>query len=220
MRQDFTRPRLVLVTTPLPDGPAGADALRAALAAGDVASVAIDPAGRDEAAFQNFAEPLVAICRDREVPAVVVDDTRCAGRAKADGLHVSGGDLDTLRNAVARFAPRMIVGTSGFSTRHEALEAGELLPDYVLFGRLGGDAEAAPQAADLALAEWWAEIVEVPCVVFGGGDVETLGDAVRTGAEFVALAAAVFADPAPAVVAARVERANVLLDAVSESLAA
>jgi thiamine-phosphate pyrophosphorylase len=220
MRQDFTRPRLVLVTTPLPDGQPGADALAAALDAGDVASVVLDPAGRDAASFQLFAERLVPVCRDREVAAVVADDTRCAGRVGADGLHLSGGDVEALREAARRFAPRLIVGASGFRTRHDALEAGEALPDYLLFGSFGDDRDAAPRAADLALAEWWAEIVEVPCIVLGGADVESLGEAVATGAEFVALSAAVFSDPAPQGAAARVARANRLLDDVSAELAA
>ncbi|KAB0678749.1 thiamine phosphate synthase [Aureimonas leprariae] len=220
MRQDFVRPRLVLVTTPLPDGAAGVAALRAALEAGDVASVLIDPAGRAEAAFQPFAEDLAALCRDREVAAVVAGDTRAMGRAKADGLHLAGGDLEALGDAMRRFAPRSIVGASGFRTRHEALEAGELLPDYMMFGEPGEDRAPSPGANDAAMAEWWAEIVEVPCVLLGGSDIETLPEAVATGAEFIALSAAVFTDPSPAAVAVKVARANALLDEASESLAA
>lgn len=220
MRQDFTRPRLVLVTTLLADGESGTAALGAALGAGDVASVIVDPAGRSEAAFQSFAETLVAVCRNHEAAVLVAEDTRVAGRAKADGFHLSGGDVEALGEAVGRFAPRSIVGASGFKTRHEALEAGELLPDYIFFGTFGADLDASPREPDLDLAEWWAEIVEVPCIVLGGADVETLAEAVRTGSEFVALSAAVFADPAPASVAAKVARANALLDEISESLAA
>jgi thiamine-phosphate pyrophosphorylase len=220
MRQDFARPRLVLVTTPLPDGPAAAAALRAALEAGDAASVVIDPAGRGEAAFQSFAEPLAALCREREVAVLVADDTRCMGRAKADGFHVSGGDLAALRDAMARFAPRSLVGASGFGTRHEALEAGELLPDYVMFGGLGEDRAPSPRSEDLELAEWWAEIVEVPCILLGGADVETVPESVATGAEFVALSTAVFADPGPRAVAEKVAQANALLDQAAASFAA
>lgn len=125
MREDFIRPRLVLVTTLLPDGEAGEAALRSALAGGDVASVIVDPAGRDEAAFQLFAEALVPLIQDHGAAALVADDTRCAGRTKADGLHLSKGDLAELDEAIGRYAPKLIVGASGFSTRHEALEAGE-----------------------------------------------------------------------------------------------
>ena len=66
------------------------------------------------------------------------------------------------------------------------------------------------------MAQWWAEIVEVPCIVLGGRDVETLGDAAETGAEFIALSAAVFKDLGAA--ASRVERANTVIDAVSATI--
>ncbi|WP_235919421.1 thiamine phosphate synthase [Aureimonas psammosilenae] len=219
MRQDFTRPRLVLVTTPLAATEAGVAALRAALGAGDVASVILDPAGRSEAEFQPFAEEMVAACRDHEVAVVVADETRVAGRAKADGMHLSSGDIEELRDTVKRLAPRSIVGASGFETRHEALEAGEALPDYLFFGQLGADTAPGAREEDMALAEWWAEIVEVPCILLGGADLETLPEAVRTGAEFVALASAVFADADPASVAAKVLRANEIIDDVSKAIA-
>ena len=216
MRQDFIRPRLVLLTSLLPDGEPGVAAMRAALGAGDVASVIIDPAGRDADSFQRFAEGLVPMIQDHGAAAIIADDTRCAGRVKADGLHVSGGDVTELGETIERFAPRLIVGTSGYETRHDALEAGEKMPDYLFYGRFGGDTEDAAQPDDLDMAEWWAEIVEVPCIVLGGRDVETIGDAVKSGAEFIALSAAVFKDVGTA--AAMVERANALIDAASADI--
>ncbi|MCE7028336.1 thiamine phosphate synthase [Jiella avicenniae] len=215
MISDPIRPRLVLVTTPLTDADAETKT-RAALAGGDVASVLIDPAGRDAAAFQAFAERLVPLIQAAGAAAIVVDDTRAAGRAKADGLHLSDGDLEALGEAVSRHQPRLIVGASGFETRHEALEAGERMPDYLMFGRFGGDAEAAPHPKSLALAEWWAEIVEIPCILLGGSDLATLDAAAETGAEFVALSRAVFgaeADPEAAV-----RTANATFDAFFERI--
>jgi thiamine-phosphate pyrophosphorylase len=216
MRQDFIRPRLVLITTPLPDGEAGIAALRAALGAGDVASVILDPAGRDADSFQRFAEGLVPMIQDFGAAAIVADDTRCAGRVKADGLHVTGGDVEELAETVERFAPRLIVGASGFGTRHDALEAGEKMPDYILYGRFGGDSEDAPDADDLDMAQWWAEIVEIPCIVLAGRDVGSVAEAAQTGAEFIALSAAVFGDLGGA--AAAVERANATIDAVTATI--
>ncbi|WP_425364948.1 thiamine phosphate synthase [Jiella endophytica] len=209
------RSRLVLVTTPLLDADAEAR-MRAALSGGDVASVLIDPAGQDASAFQRFAERLVPAIQAAGAAAIVVDDSRVAGRSGADGLHLSGGDIEALGEAVSRYQPKLIVGGSGFTTRHEALEAGERMPDYLFFGRLDGDNEPEPHQKSLALAEWWAEIVEVPCILMGGSDVATLDVAASTGAEFVALSRAVFgegADPA-----AVVAEANRTLDAVFERL--
>lgn len=215
---EFVRPRLVLATTLLPDGEAGERLLRAALSGGDVSSVIFDPAGRDADAFQHFAEPLVALVQDHGAAAIVTDDTRCAGRVQADGLHLTDGDAEALGEAIERYQPRLIVGAAGFQTRHDALEAGERLPDYMMFGRLGADHEDASDAADLDMAEWWAEIVEVPCILLGGGDLSTLGEAAETGAEFICLSRAIFA--APGGPAEAVARANRIFDEMTESAAA
>ncbi|WP_206452821.1 thiamine phosphate synthase [Aurantimonas marina] len=211
------RPRLVLLTTAL--GDAGAeDAMRAALAGGDVASVIIDPAGRDSASFQRFAEGLVPIIQAAGAAAIIADDSRCAGRVGADGIHLSAGDLRALDEAVERYSPKVIVGASGFEARHDALEAGERLPDYLFFGRFGGDVADLPHDKNLEMAEWWAEIVEIPCIVMAGRSVEGVGAAVETGAEFVALSGAVFDKPQDA--GAVVARANAIIDSWMESEAA
>lgn len=217
MNEDLIRPRLVLITTPLADADAEA-AMRAALAGGDVASVIIDPAGRDDAAFQRLAELLVPIIQEAGAAAIIVDDTRCAGRVGADGIHVTGGDIAALAETIERFAPKLIVGGSGFETRHEALEAGEKLPDYLFFGRLGADVADEAHEKNLDMAEWWAEIVEVPCIVMAGASIDSVSEAAATRAEFVAVSAAVFAAPQSA--GAAVARANALFDEYMESEAA
>ncbi len=113
MITDPIRPRLVLVTSELTDADAE-EKMRAALSGGDVASVLIDPAGREAAAFQAVAEALVPMIQAAGAAAIVVDDSRAAGRIRADGLHLSGGDLEALGEAVTRHQPRLIVGASGF----------------------------------------------------------------------------------------------------------
>lgn len=215
---DIVRPRLVLTTTLLPDGEAGARALARALSGGDVASVLIDPAGRGDAAFQAFAERLAPLAQDAGAAAIIVDDTRCAGRVKADGLHVTGGDIEALGEAMARFAPRQIVGASGFATRHEALEAGERMPDYILFGVIGGDTADGPDADDLALASWWADIVELPAILAGGSAMDRLEEAARSGAEFILLSRAVFGVTGQEATA--VAAANAVFDRIAEGSAA
>lgn len=211
------RPRLVLLTTAL--GDAGAEAaMRAALAGGDVASVIIDSAGRDSASFQLFAEGLVPVIQAAGAAAIIADDSRCAGRVGADGIHLSAGDLRALDEAMERYSPKLIVGASGFETRHDALEAGERLPDYLFFGRFGGDVADLPHDKNLEMAEWWAEIVELPCIVMAGRSVDSVGPAADTGVEFIALSGAVFDKPQEA--GAMVARANAIIDSWMESEAA
>ncbi len=92
-----------------------------------------------------------------------------------------------------------------------ALQAGEAQPDYVMFGKLDGDIRKAPHPANIALGEWWSSMIEIPCIVMGGSDVQSVVAVADTGAEFVALRMAIFADPAMA--ALKVSQANALLDA-------
>lgn len=193
--------RLVLIA---PEGVAGAalaERIAAALSGGDVASVIVPRYGMDEVAYQKNLEACVPAAQNGGAAAIVVDDTRAFGRSGADGLHVDEGP-DALGDAVERFQANAIVGAGGAETRHRALELGELRPDYMFFGRFGMDIRPQAHRKNLQLAEWWASMVEIPCIVLAGASVESVADAARTGAEFVALSRAVLgddADPAEAV---------------------
>ncbi|MDY8108009.1 thiamine phosphate synthase [Fulvimarina sp. 2208YS6-2-32] len=206
---DPIRQRLVLLTSCLADDTA-ATALGRALSGGDVASVLIDPAGREHAAFQDYAEPLVRLAQEAGAAALVVDDTQCAGRVRADGVHLTAGKIDALREAIEAHAPRMIIGASGFKTRHEALVAGEALPDYLFFGRLGQDNVPEPHPKTLAMAEWWADMVELPCIALGSNAIEAVEIVAETGAEFIALSSAIFDEPGRE--ADRVAEVNAILE--------
>lgn len=203
------RCRLVLILPEGEDLAARAAMLEGALKGGDVASVILPQYGLDDGQFQKHAETLVPIIQQAGAAALVAGDTRVAGRAKADGIHITGG-LEALGEAVEKFTPKLIVGGGNATDRHKALEIGEVQPDYIFFGKIGGDIKPEAHPKNLALAEWWASMVEIPCIVLGGTDLQSALAAAETGAEFVALDRAVFADPAqaPHVVAA----VNALLD--------
>jgi thiamine-phosphate pyrophosphorylase len=141
--------------------------------------------------------------------ALIAGDSRTAGRAKADGLHIAGG-TEQLGEAIEKFTPKLIVGGGNAQERHSALEIGELQPDYIFFGKLDGDFKPEAHPKNLALGEWWASMIEIPCIVMGGTDPASALAVAETGAEFVALRLAVFGEPAraPSVVA----EINALLD--------
>lgn len=204
-----TRCRLVLILPEGEDLSARVAMLEGALKGGDVASVILPQYGLDDGQFQKHAETLVPIVQQAGAAALVAGDTRVAGRAKADGIHVTGG-LEELGETIEKFTPKLIVGGGNATDRHRALEIGEVQPDYIFFGKIGGDIKPEAHPKNLALAEWWASMVEIPCIVLGGTDPHSALAAAETGAEFVALDKAVFADPAqaPHVVAA----VNALLD--------
>lgn len=202
-----SRCRLVLV---VPDGgEERVERLADALKGGDVASVIIPQYELDDSAFQKFAAAVVPLVQNAGAAALVCGDSRVAGREKADGIHIQG-NAATLAEAVEQFAPKLIVGGGNATERHTALEMGDSNPDYLFFGKLAGDIKPEPHPKNLALGEWWAEMVEIPCIVMGGTDPESVLAIAETGAEFAALSRAVFEHPAGA--AAAVAAVNAVLD--------
>lgn len=199
------RCRIVLIAPPSVK-PADVEA---ALSGGDVASLILPDEGVDAATFQSFAEKVADAARAAGVAVVVAGDTRVAGRIHADGIHVEG-NKGALGEAVEAYQERMMVGAGGAKTRDDALELGEERPDYIFFGRFGYDNKPEPHSRNLSLGKWWAEMIEIPCIVMAGSDIASVAAVAQTGAEFVALSSAVFGegiDPREAVA-----RANALLD--------
>ena len=209
---DVRRSRLCLVTPYDIDPDELARRVDDALAGGDVASLII--AGGAEH-LQRLAETLVPRAQARGVAALVHNDTRIAGRAHADGVHVDSGVAD-LSTAVQKLRPKMIVGAGGLRSRHEAMTAGEADPDYLFFGRLDGDTEDDIFHKALDLAAWWSSVFVIPAIVMGGRTIASVETAAREGIEFVALSRAVFDDPRGA--AEAVAEANLRLGRMAESV--
>lgn len=203
------RCRLVLVAPDIADAQECAQVVGDALRGGDVASVVLPQYGLDEHAFQKHAEALVPVVQQAGAAALIAGDSRIAGRAKADGLHITG-NAQALAEAVEKFTPKLIVGGGNAADRHNALEIGEARPDYIFFGKLDGDIKPEAHPKNLGLGEWWASMVEIPCIVMGGTDPELALAVAETGAEFVALRLAVFGEPGQA--ASVVSNVNALLD--------
>jgi thiamine-phosphate pyrophosphorylase len=209
MTEPEDRCRLVLIVPDEADAERQASLLSQALSGGDVASVMLPQYGLDDQSFQKRAEVLVEIIQNAGAAAIISGDSRVAGRAKADGLHMDGSS-EELGEAIEKFSPKLIVGAGGASERHTALEVGELRPDYIFFGRFDGDIKPEAHPKNVALAEWWASMIEIPCIAMGGTSVESVVVVAESGAEFVALRSAVFeAADGPA---AAVAQANALLD--------
>ncbi len=203
------RCRLVLIVPDIADAEEKARVVGDALKGGDVASVIIPQYGLDDAAFQKHAELLVPLIQDAGAAALIVDNSRVAGRAKADGLHISG-NAAALADAIEKHVPKMIVGGGNAMDRHHALEIGEVQPDYIFFGKLDGDIKPEAHSKNVALGEWWSSMIAIPSIVMGGQDPASAVAVAEAGVEFVALREAVFADPALA--ATVVARVNAELD--------
>lgn len=208
---ETSRCRLCL-STPLGVEAAGfAPKLADALAGGDVASLII---AAEPAKLQPLAEALVPIAQARGVAALIQNDTRIAGWTRADGVHVDGSEADLAMAITARRSGKMMVGAANLRSRHDAMVAGELEPDYVFFGRLDGDTGDAIFDKALDLAAWWASIAVIPTVVMGGRSIASVTEAAEAGIEFVTLGRAVWDHPGGP--DAAVAEANRLLAGVME----
>ena len=187
------RCRLVLTLSPGVSPEKMTAALQEALDGGDVASVILFAAGAPEREFQTFCEKCVPLIQQAGAAALIADHSQIAGRTKADGVHITGSIAD-LKDAMNALSPKLIVGAGTKLTRDDALDKGELRPDYVFFGKLDGDTHPEAHPKNVEMGEWWASMIELPCIVMGGYLAESVSQIARSGAEFAAMSAAVFGE--------------------------
>ena len=192
---------LYLVTPPLAAADAGAfarvfvETLEAASAACALLRLKPDSLAKAEA----VAAPFLRAANDADCALLIENDLGLSARLGADGVHVAGARAD-LSQAIARLKPQRIVGAGVLPTRDEAMIAGEMGADYVMFGELDGAKRAMDLKPLIERVAWWAEIFETPCVACAG----TLAEAralKEAGADFVALGEPIFGSSSPAAAA-------------------
>lgn len=174
-------PQLYLITPDNPNLEQFPRQLMAVLSGPEVAALLVRRGSMEEGAYAAFAERVIQIGQAAGAAVLLEDDVALAGRLGADGVHVTAGGVKAIRAAIAALKPDGIVGVGNIRSRHDAMSFGELDVDYVLFGPMGGAADL--QAAELA--QWWVETFEVPAV-FSNPSIAP-GEALQTGAEFLAL---------------------------------
>jgi thiamine-phosphate pyrophosphorylase len=188
------RCRLYLLTPPvLPDG---FDATFArVLGAGDVACVQLRLKGASDDDVLRAAERLMPVAQAADAAFLINDRPDLAARIGADGVHVGQTDAP-YAEARRILGPDRIIGVTCHASRHLAMEAGEAGADYVAFGAFYPSTTKEPaHQADVELLTWWADLMEVPCVAIGGITAENAEPLVRAGADFLAVAAGVWAHP-------------------------
>lgn len=185
--------RLILVTPLCTHAQDLAPALTRAMAAGRIDAVILRFGEGDDRSLINCVKTLGPIVQEAGAALLLCDHVHLVARAGADGVHLTSPD--GLEEALALLHPQeRIVGCAGLRARHDAMEAAELGCDYVMFGEPFADGGLQALPSVLERGQWWAELFQTPCVVYvaDGNDVAA---AAATGAEFVALGDAVFADP-------------------------
>jgi thiamine-phosphate pyrophosphorylase len=166
--------------------------LENALDAGPVAAFQFRVKGLDQHHAARLAEPLQAICGERDVAFIVNDSIALAKRLGADGVHLGQGDgnVREAREALGREAQ---VGVTCHASRHLAMEAGDAGADYVAFGAFfPSPTKPSEHRPGLELLEWWQGLMEIPCVAIGGITPANCAPLVEAGADFLAVSQAVW----------------------------
>jgi thiamine-phosphate pyrophosphorylase len=187
--------RLYLVTPPALQPAAFAETLKAALGGGDVAclQLRLKDVGDDE--VLRACEALLPVTQAHDVAFLVNDRPDLALKAGADGTHVGQEDM-SYAEARKLLGGDRIVGVTCHDSRHLAMQAAEAGADYVAFGAFFDTATKAPKTrATPDLLQWWAELMEIPCVAIGGITVENCAPLVAAGADFLAVVSGVWNYP-------------------------
>jgi thiamine-phosphate pyrophosphorylase len=194
MFADDRRPPCQLyLISPLDVGNGFPDRLARALDAGPVAAFQFRVKGVDQHEAARLAAPLQSVCAKRNVAFIVNDSVALAKRLGADGVHLgqSDGDVADARAALGREAQ---IGVTCHASRHLAMEAGEAGADYVAFGAFyDSSTKPSHHRPDPSILGWWRTLFGTPCVAIGGITVANAPALIAAGADFIAVASAVWA---------------------------
>jgi len=196
----MTDPQLYLVTPPAPDPLTFAPVLTNILDAIPIASVLLMPGDSTDEALRPVVEALRQSVQDRDIAFVIDGRPGLAAATRCDGVHTcpASPPYAECRQLVGNDA---IVGYSCRNDRHDAMVHAELGADYIVFG------EGAPyrprSARTIELIEWWAELIEVPCVALDRIAGHNARDFVEAGADFLAIGPTLWDDPKGPVKAAQ-----------------
>ena len=185
-------PRIYLATPAVDDPSALVSNLPGLLAGADVAAVLLRLKMADQRSMISTVKTLAPVIQNAGAALLLEGHVELVARAGADGAHLSG--IAALQDALPMLKPDRIAGIGALETRHDSMLAGELGADYVRFGE--PDAQGKRPSVD-AVAEridWWAELFEPPCIGYAASREEAYEFA-RTGADFVLVDNAVWADP-------------------------
>jgi thiamine-phosphate pyrophosphorylase len=184
-------PRLYLATPVVDDPTELIASLPALLAAADVAAVLLRLRETDQRTMISRVKALAPVIQNAGAALLIDGHVELVARAGADGAHLTG--LTALEEALPSLKPNRIAGVGGLPTRHEAMAAGELGADYVLFGEPDASGQRPSTQAIAERLNWWDELFEPPCVGYATSHQEAFEFA-SAGADFVLVGDFIFAD--------------------------
>jgi thiamine-phosphate pyrophosphorylase len=169
--------------------------LREALVEGHVAAFQLrmkDTADADILAAGKALKPIVQTAASAFI---VNDSPDLAAQLDADGVHIGQSDA-SYAQARSLLGPDRIVGVTCHNSRDLAYQAAEAGADYVAFGAFHPtQTKPVEHWADPEILEIWQQTALTPCVAIGGITLDNAEPLVRAGADFLAVANAVWSHP-------------------------
>ncbi len=187
--------QLYLLTPPALDPAAFAADLAVALDTGHVPCLLLLPeclGQPDDDALRAAIDILRPVAQERNAAFLVDGRPDLAAETGCDGVHTCP-DGPGYHEARAAVGANAIVGYSARFSRHAAMTAAEQGADYIVFGRRNPSADEVLETIELI--DWWAALMEVPCVALGGITAQSCGQFVAAGADFLAVDAAIWGHP-------------------------
>lgn len=178
-------------------GPTALARLQAALGATTLIAAVLIRAGT-ATLDATTARPLVEIAQKANVAALIEGDPALARALRADGVHLAWSSglraaYDEAREVLGtRFMVGVGIATEAELARHDAMDLAEAGANYI-----GFEPSAEQEShAQVEFASWWAEIFQVPCVVFGVAGSEAARDFAKMAVDFVGFDLAAGTSPA------------------------
>ncbi|AKU13774.1 thiamine-phosphate pyrophosphorylase [Azoarcus sp. CIB] len=187
---------LYLITPDTADSEALLTGVRSALA-GRPALLQYRSKQADVARRREQAAAIAVLCREAAVPFIVNDSLELALAVGADGVHLGRDDGD-LRAARAALGPERILGVTCYNEWARAEEGAAAGADYVAFGALfASPTKPAAVHAPLELLTRARRELKLPIAAIGGITLDNAPQAIKAGADLLAVISDVFDDPDP-----------------------
>lgn len=159
-------PQIYLITPPEFELSSFPDQLARCLDAVPVACLRLAMASHDEDRIARAADALREVAHARDVALVIDSHVLLVDRLGLDGVHLTDG-ARSVRKTRKDLGDDAIVGSFCGASRHDGMSAGEAGADYISFGPVGTTPLGDGTVAEIALFEWWSEVIEVPVVAEG-----------------------------------------------------
>jgi thiamine-phosphate pyrophosphorylase len=170
--------------------------LIAALDAGPIAAFQFRVQNMNQHEAAKLAEPLRAICEERDVAFMVANDIALAKRLRADGVHFERVEEGDAKEARSQLGVETQIGVSCFGSRHLAMEAGEAGAAYVSFGAFyPTQTVEVSEYVDPDMLTWWHDLFELSSVAIGGIKPDNARTLIDAGADFIAVCSGVWQHP-------------------------